>query len=62
MIGALAARVILVSLLGFTTLPTIVVILASFNPTAILSFPPSGLSLRWYVNALTYPSPGPSTS
>jgi putative spermidine/putrescine transport system permease protein len=42
-------------LLAFLTLPTIVVIAASFNPTAILSFPPDGLSLRWYENALTYP-------
>src|SRR5207244_1317483 len=32
-----------------------VVVVASFNPTAILSFPPNGLSLRWYENALTYP-------
>ncbi|HBH04740.1 MAG TPA: ABC transporter permease [Candidatus Rokubacteria bacterium] len=37
------------------TLPTLVVVVASFNPTAILSFPPQGLSLRWYENALTYP-------
>ena len=37
MIGSLVARVVLVALLGFMTLPTIVVILASFNPTAILS-------------------------
>jgi putative spermidine/putrescine transport system permease protein len=27
----------------------------SFNPTAILSFPPAGFSLRWYANVLTYP-------
>jgi putative spermidine/putrescine transport system permease protein len=44
-----------VALLAFMTLPTVVVIVASFNSTAILSFPPEGLSLRWYVNALTYP-------
>jgi len=42
-------------LVGFMTLPTIVVVIASFNPTAILAFPPAGLSLRWYENALTYP-------
>jgi len=54
-IGALVARGVLVALLAFMTLPTVVVIVASFNPTAILSFPPDGLSLRWYVNALTYP-------
>jgi putative spermidine/putrescine transport system permease protein len=32
-----------------------VVIVASFNATAILSFPPDGLSLSWYERALTYP-------
>jgi len=48
-------RLIVVALLAFMTLPTLVVIGVSFNPTAILSFPPSGLSLRWYVNVLTYP-------
>jgi putative spermidine/putrescine transport system permease protein len=49
------ARLVVVASLVFMTLPTVVVIVASFNPTAILSFPPAGLSLRWYVNALTYP-------
>ena len=54
MIGAVG-RMLVVALLAFMTVPTVVVIVASFNPTAILSFPPEGLSLRWYVNALTYP-------
>jgi putative spermidine/putrescine transport system permease protein len=49
------ARLVVALLVAFMTLPTVVVIVASFNPTAILSFPPQGLSLRWYVNALTYP-------
>jgi putative spermidine/putrescine transport system permease protein len=48
-------RLVVGALLAFMTLPTIVVVIASFNPTAILSFPPAGLSLRWYENALTYP-------
>jgi len=48
-------RAAVVALLGFMTLPTVVVIAVSFNPTAILSFPPAGLSLRWYENVLTYP-------
>ena len=51
MIGRLAVGL----LVAFMTLPTAVVVLASFNATAIMSVPPSGLSLRWYVNALTYP-------
>jgi len=48
-------RLAVVALLAFMTLPTLVVIGVSFDPTAILSFPPAGLSLRWYANVLTYP-------
>ena len=48
-------RLLVAALVAFMTLPTVVVVVASFNPTAILSFPPDGLSLRWYANALTYP-------
>lgn len=48
-------RLVVAALLAYMTLPTVVVIVASFNPTAILAFPPDGLSLRWYENALTYP-------
>ena len=48
-------RLVVVALLAFMTLPTVVVISVSFNPTAILSFPPAGFSLRWYANVLTYP-------
>ena len=48
-------RLAVLVLLAFMTLPTVVVVAVSFNPTAILSFPPSGLSLRWYVNVVTYP-------
>ena len=48
-------RLVVLILLAYMTLPTVLVIVASFNATAILSFPPDGLSLRWYENALTYP-------
>jgi putative spermidine/putrescine transport system permease protein len=48
-------RLLVAAVVAFMTLPTVVVVVASFNPTAILSFPPEGLSLRWYENALTYP-------
>ncbi len=51
----MAGRLLVLALVAFLTLPTVVVVAASFNPTAILSFPPAGLSLRWYENALTYP-------
>ena len=48
-------RLAVLALVAFMTLPTVVVIAVSFNPTAILSFPPGGFSWRWYVNVLTYP-------
>ena len=48
-------KLAVVLLVAFMTLPTLVVVAVSFNPTAILSFPPSGFSLRWYHNVLTYP-------
>jgi putative spermidine/putrescine transport system permease protein len=48
-------QLLVLALLGFMTLPTVIVLVASFNATEIMSFPPSGWSLRWYVNALTYP-------
>jgi putative spermidine/putrescine transport system permease protein len=51
MIGRLAV----ILPLAFMTLPTVIVVVASFNPTAIMSVPPTGLSLRWYENALGYP-------
>lgn len=45
----------LVSLiLLFLTLPAVVVIMTSVNPTEVLKFPPQGFSLRWYERAFTY--------
>lgn len=54
-LGRWAGRLLVAGLVAFMTFPTLVVVVASFNDTAILSFPPQGYSLRWYVNALTYP-------
>jgi putative spermidine/putrescine transport system permease protein len=53
MVGA--GRLVVAALVGFMTLPSLIVLVASLNPTEIMAFPPSGLSLRWYANALTYP-------
>ena len=53
--SAVMLRLAVLALVAFMTLPTLVVVAVSFNPTAILSFPPAGFSLRWYANALTYP-------
>ncbi len=54
-LGRWSARLAVAGLVAFMTLPTLVVIVASFNDTAILAFPPRGYSFRWYVNGLTYP-------
>ncbi len=40
---------------GFLLAPLIVVIGASFDPRALLRFPPHGISPRWYVAALHSP-------
>jgi putative spermidine/putrescine transport system permease protein len=42
-------------ILTYMTLPTLVVLMTSVNPTEILAFPPLGFSLKWYAKALTYP-------
>lgn len=47
-------RIVLTLILGFVLLPFVVVFIASFNDSAILSFPPRGWSLRWYANAFEY--------
>ena len=48
-------RIVVVAMLAFMTLPTLVVVVASVNPTEMMAVPPDGLSLRWYAHALTYP-------
>lgn len=48
-------RLAVLALVAFMTLPAVVVVAVSVNPTAILSFPPAGFSLRWYANVVTYP-------
>jgi len=41
-------------ILGFLTLPAVVVTLAAFNSRAILSFPPESWSWRWFAKAVSY--------
>jgi putative spermidine/putrescine transport system permease protein len=41
-------------ILGFLMLPVFVVTVAAFNGSALLSFPPQSLSLRWFSNAIAY--------
>jgi putative spermidine/putrescine transport system permease protein len=42
------------AILGFLVLPAVVVTMAAFNDRALLSFPPQGLSLRWFAKAIAY--------
>jgi len=41
---------IICSITLFLTIPTILVVFSSFNPTSVLDFPPKSISLRWYFN------------
>jgi len=45
-------RIVAAALLIFLPAPLLIVIGASFSPGSILSFPPPGLSLRWYRTVL----------
>jgi putative spermidine/putrescine transport system permease protein len=45
--------IIAVAVLFFLVAPLLVIILASFTPTAIVKFPPTGFSLKWYANIFT---------
>lgn len=49
-----AGQALIVLILTFVLLPAVVVVIASFNGTSVLSFPPNSYSLRWFQNALEY--------
>ena len=49
-----SGRIVLAAILTFLLLPFIVVAIASFNDSAILSFPPKAWSFRWYANVFEY--------
>jgi putative spermidine/putrescine transport system permease protein len=46
---------LVVAILAYMTVPTLVVLMTSVNPTEILAFPPEGISFKWYHKAVTYP-------
>ena len=50
--GVLPGLLLVVALadLVFLALPTLVVLIASFTPGNIVTFPPNGFSLRWYAH------------
>jgi putative spermidine/putrescine transport system permease protein len=45
---------LVVAILIFLTIPAVVVIMSSVNPTETLAFPPKGFSLHWYARAFSY--------
>lgn len=47
----IAFRAMVIAAYGLIFAPVLLVIITSFFPEEIVSFPPHGLSLRWYVNA-----------
>jgi putative spermidine/putrescine transport system permease protein len=51
---AWVGAVTVTAILGFLVLPALVVAVAAFNEGTPLSFPPRGLSLRWFEQALSY--------
>jgi putative spermidine/putrescine transport system permease protein len=50
----IGGALVVAAILGFLLLPAVVVAIAAFNARAILSFPPQGLSWRWFAKALAY--------
>lgn len=48
-----AVRLAALLVLVFLALPLVALVASSFNPTPLVQFPPSGLSLRWYHAVLT---------
>lgn len=51
----LGAKLFLIVIVAFLVLPLAVVVLFSFNASSSLSFPMTGLSLRWYGRVLDDP-------
>ena len=43
-------RLVAVLVMLFLVAPLVVIVLASFTPTALVTFPPQGFSLKWYAN------------
>lgn len=43
-------RLVAVLVMLFLLAPLLVIVIASFTPTALITFPPQGFSLKWYAN------------
>ena len=46
----LLCKIVAILVMIFLVAPLIIVIVVSFTPTAVVTFPPQGFSLRWYEN------------
>lgn len=46
----LLCKIVAVLVMFFLIAPLIIVIVVSFTPTAVVTFPPQGFSTRWYAN------------
>jgi mannopine transport system permease protein len=54
--GRLLGLVVVLSILTFLLIPTLIVIPMSFSSTSYLTFPPQGLSLKWYAEYFSDPA------
>ncbi len=43
-------RIMAALVMVFLLAPLVVIVIASFTPTAVITFPPKGFSLKWYAN------------
>ena len=48
MIGRIAFRAVVVLVFAFLLLPIAMVVISSFSASAVMAFPPTGLTTRWY--------------
>lgn len=49
----LLCKVVAILVMIFLVAPLIIVMVVSFTPTAVVTFPPQGFSFRWYENIFT---------
>ncbi|MBQ1215277.1 MAG: ABC transporter permease [Firmicutes bacterium] len=49
----LLCKIVAILVMIFLVAPLLIIIIVSFTPTAVITFPPQGFSLRWYANIFT---------
>lgn len=54
--GVSVLQALTFAVLLFMALPNLIILAVSFNPEATLAFPPTGISLDWYLNVFRTPS------